>query len=243
MRIIMTTIMAISLLLSCNNKSQNAGETANYLTFQTAQKAKDYQSAVSALTAMATNDTAKYPWVYDSLALYHYFYLNIPGLLKNPYTALHYCEKGLSMNNNNYFLKELQAKLMLTQGKDSAALDIFEALWKKTGDYTYLWNKTSALFLRENIKPAMDIIDSVVNSKNADSKTVRFLNPDMGIRETVNAKAAFLYFLALVKGEENNILGAGEYLQECLKLDPNFVHAKTAIYELQKKAIQGGGRR
>jgi tetratricopeptide (TPR) repeat protein len=239
----MTTIIGISLLLSCKNKTKETAETANYLTFQTAQKAKDYQTAVSALTAMAATDTAKYPWVYDSLALYHYFYLNIPGLLKNPYTALHYCESGLTLNSNNDFLKELQAKLMLTQGKDSAALASFEALWKKTGDYTYLWNKASVLLFTDNIKPALNIIDSVINSKESETKTVRFINPEMGIRETVKAKAAFLYFMALIKGEENNILGAGEYLQECLKIDPNFLHAKSAVYELQKKAMQGSGRR
>jgi hypothetical protein len=48
---------------------------------------------------------------------------------------------------------------------------------------------------------------------------------------------------ARLKLEENNLLASGEYLQECLKIDPNFVHAKSAIYEIQKKATQGGERR
>jgi tetratricopeptide (TPR) repeat protein len=241
-RTIMTTVIGISLLLACKNKSDNTTESSAYLTFQTAQKAKDYQTAVSALTAMAAVDSAKYPWVYDSLALYHYFYLNIPGLLKNPYTALHYCEAGINLNKNNDFLKELQGKLMLTQGKDSAALTIFDGLWNKTHDYTYLWNKTFVLFFTNSGKTALGIIDSVVNSKDADTKTVRFINPEMGIRETVKAKSAFLYFLAKLKVEENKILEAGEYLQECLKIDPGFLHAKSAIFELQKLSQQGGSR-
>lgn len=243
MRTIMTIIIGISLLLACKNKSREENDTVNYLTFQTAQKAKDYQTAVAALTAMAATDTAKYPWVYDSLALYHYFYLNIPGLLKNPYTALHYCETGLTANKNNDFLKEMQARLWLIEQKDSLALLSFDNLWKKTSDYTHLWSRALILLYTGKVQKGVEIIDEALKSQDIDKKTVRFINPDMGVRETVNAKAAFLYLNARLKLEENNLLASGEYLQECLKIDPNFVHAKSAVYEIQKKASQGGDRR
>ena len=108
MRYIMTILAGISLLFACNQSSKK--DTPNYKLFVSARAAQDYQTAITALSMMTTEDSAQYPWAVDSLAFYHFFYLNIPGLVKNPATALHYCDKGLASNPNNEFLTELKGE-------------------------------------------------------------------------------------------------------------------------------------
>ena len=239
MRYIMTAFLAITLLLACKNSGNNQ-ETANYRLFSSARAAQDYQTAITALSMMSSEDSAQYPWATDSLAFYHFFYLNIPGLVKNPTTALHYCEKGLSANANNDFLKELKGKLLLSQGKDSAAMDIFSGLWNKNKDYTYLWEMTFLNLAAGNFAYCDSMVEQVINTPDAAQKKVRFTHPEVALQESVDARASFLFFRALIKNNEGKFLESAEILSKCLQFDPNFYLAKKGIYELQQNAANKG---
>lgn len=234
MRYIMTAFTAISLLVACNNPGNT--DTRNYRLYTHARAAQDYQTAVTALSLMATEDSAKYPWALDSLAFYHFFYMNIPGLVKNPATSLHYCEKGLATNPDNDFLRELKGKLLLGQGNDSAAMEIFSSLWNKNKDYTYLWEMTFLNLATGNFSYCDSVVKTVLSQPDAATKKVRMTHPEVAMQETVDARAAFLFFDALVKNNKGDFLGAAETLNQCLKFSPNFYLAKKGIYEMQQNA-------
>jgi predicted Zn-dependent protease len=238
MRYIMTVFLTVSLLSACNNLQKK--ETRNHRLFTSARAAQDYQTAITALSLMATEDSAQYPWAIDSLAFYHFFYLNIPGLVKNPSTALHYCDKGLASNPDNEFLKELKGKLLLSQGNDSLAMELFSALWSKNKDYTYLWEMTFINLAKGNALYCDSIARMVVNSPDAASKKVRFTHPEVALQESVDARAAFLFFDALLKNNQGNFIGAAEILGKCLDYAPNFYLAKKGIYEMQQNASGKG---
>lgn len=234
MRYIMTIFTGISLLFACNNSGKK--DTRNYTLFNNARAAQDYQTAITALSMMASEDSAQYPWAIDSLAFYHFFYLNIPGLVKNPATALHYCDKGLSSNPNNEFLTELKGKLLLNQGKDSAAMVLFNSLWNKNKDYTYLWEMTFLKLATGNFAYCDSVVKTVLSQPESATKKVRLTHPEVAIQESVDARAAFLFFDALIKNNQGNFLAAAETLSKCLEFAPNFYLAKKGIYEMQQNA-------
>jgi len=234
----MTILASISLLLACNNPGSK--ETRNYRLFTGAREAQDYQTAITALSLIATEDSARYPWAIDSLAFYHFFYMNIPGLVKNPTTALHYCEKGLASNPENEFLQELKGKLLLSQGKDSLAMEIFTALWSKNKDYTYLWEITFLNLATGRFDKCDSAIKLVLSQPDAAAKKVRFTHPEVAMQESVDARAAFLFFDALMKNNQGNFIGAAEMLGKCLDYSPNFYLAKKVIYEMRQNAAGKG---
>ena len=234
MRYIMTAFTAISLLFACNNPGSK--DTRNYQLYTQARAAQDYQTAVTALSLMAAEDSAQYPWALDSLAFYHFFYMNIPGLVKNPTTALYYCDRGLAASPNNDFLRELKGKLMLGQGNDSVAMEIFSSLWNKSKDYTYLWEMTFLNLATGNFPYCDSVVKTVLGQPDAATKKVRMTHPEVAIQETVDARAAFLFFDALIKNNQGDFMGAAETLNQCLKYAPNFYLAKKGIYEMQQNA-------
>jgi tetratricopeptide (TPR) repeat protein len=238
MRTIMTILASISLLFACNNSAKK--ETRNYRMFAGARAAQDYQTAITALSMMATEDSAQYPWAIDSLAFYHFFYMNIPGLVKNPSTSLHYCDKGLASNPENAFLTELKGKLLLSQGKDSMAMALFTALWNKNKDYTYLWEITFLNMATGKFNICDSTIKMVLSQPDAATKKVRFTHPEVPLQESIDARAAFLFFDALMKNNQGNFIGAAETLSKCLEYSPNFYLAKKGIYEMQQNATGKG---
>ncbi|MBM3920794.1 MAG: hypothetical protein FJ347_06155 [Sphingomonadales bacterium] len=238
MRYNVTILAGISLLFACNNSGKK--DSVNYGLFTNARAAQDYQTAITALSMMATEDSATYPWAIDSLAFYHFFYLNIPGLVKNPSTALHYCDKGLASNPENAFLTELKGKLLLNQGKDSAAMLLFTSLWNKNKDYTYLWEITFLNMATGKFNLCDSTIRMVLSQPDATTKKVRFTHPEVAMQESIEARAAFLFFDALMKNNKGNFIGAAETLSKCLEFSPDFYLAKKGIYEMQQNAAGKG---
>ncbi|NBP05090.1 MAG: hypothetical protein EBV15_02555 [Bacteroidetes bacterium] len=239
MRNIMTILAGISLLFACNNSDKK--HTQNYRLFATAREAQDYQTAITALTLMSAEDSARYPWAIDSLAFYHFFYMNIPGFVKNPVTAIHYCDKGISANPENDFLKELKGKLLISQGKDTQALELFTSLWNKNKDYTYLWEMTFINLAKGKFAECDSVLKMVLSQPEAATKKVRLTHPEVALQENVDARAAFLFFDALIKNNQGNFIGAAETLSKCLEFAPTFYLAKKGIYEMQQNAAAGKG--
>jgi hypothetical protein len=239
MRYILTLIAASGLLVACKNSSKSSDQSVKF--FKTARTAQDFPTAITALTMIAAQDSAANPWVYDSLAFYHYFYNNIPGMVKNPATALHFCNEGLKLNTNNDFLTELKGKLVLNMGKDTQALELFTGLWNKTKDYTYLWEMTFIELARGNNRFADSMI-KMVSASNTQVATqkVRFTHIDVPMTESVDPRAAFLFFRALMKNNENKFNESAEILKQSLQIAPDFYLARKGMYELQQ-AMSGKG--
>ena len=123
----------VAFFASCNN---HQNESTFKKSYEFAQKAQDHATSAQILTQWLANDSTIGKWAYDSLALYHYFYAVNPSAVRNPYTAMFFVDKGLSLNNNNEYLKEIKGKLLLEQGKDTLSYNMFFDLWKATQNYT-----------------------------------------------------------------------------------------------------------
>ncbi|MCC7296782.1 MAG: hypothetical protein IT244_00505, partial [Bacteroidia bacterium] len=113
-----------------------------YSLYRTAVKTADYPQASASLQKLLLLDSSQAYWAYDSLAIYHYMYLIVPGSTKRSPAAQYFVDKGLSINPKNDYLMEMKGKLLIEGGNDTAAYRIFNNLWNKTGDFTYLWNMT-----------------------------------------------------------------------------------------------------
>jgi hypothetical protein len=85
------------------------------------------------------------------------------------------------------------------------------------------------------------MITAVLGNPETESKTVRLEFPQERVRETVPAKAAFMYLRASFKLEKNQAREAAALLQETLKIAPEFYGAKRLMYMMQQQQ-QGGSR-
>lgn len=236
--LLMTAVLVISLPESCVNKGKKS-TIPELKAYRMAVSAQDYPTAAAILTNIAAADSAGNPWVYDSLAFYHYFYLFQPGVVRNTHTAKYYANHGLTLNPNNEFLIELIAKLNLEEQKDTLAYAAFESLWKKTGDYTYWWDMAFIqVYARGDTKYADTMIQIALTAPESENKTVRLEHIQERVREKVSARAAFHYLRAtmfMVKKDPNM---AAQALVEALKLSPEFYVAKRSLYELQRGNAQ-----
>lgn len=234
----LTIVLVTLLLCSCVEKKQNQGSSTEK-AYQIAQKAQDYQNASTLLIQLAAEDSAGKPWVYDSLAYYHYFYLITPGVVRNTHTARYYCDLGLGLNPENYFLSEIKAKMDLEDQKVEEAQAAFSKLFSKTKDYTYLWILTYIKATEpKGLEPADSTITAVLADPEAEKKMVRLEFPQERITEKIPVKTAFTYLRASFLLEQNKLMEGAKLLEECLKMTPEFYGAKRLIYMMQ----QGGGR-
>lgn len=223
----------------CTEKGKES-DSISVKSYEIARLAQDYHAAASHLTEMAALDSSGKPWVYDSLAFYHYFYLVTPGVVRNTHTAKFYAQKGLDINPSNHFLMEIKAKLDLEDQKVEIAQASFDKLWKTTNDYTYLWILSYIEAMRQDgLKTADSVCQAVLSNPAAEKKTVRLEFPQERVQETVQARAAFLYLRASFFLDRKNSNGAAELLKEAMKLEPNFYGASRLIYMMQ----QGGQAR
>lgn len=243
MKFSMKVVLTLTILLSvwlpygCKEKSKSDA-TYELKAYRQAREAQDFQAAANMLLQIASKDSAGYPWVYDSLTLYHFLYLTQPNVVRNPATPKYYAEKGLKINPNNEFLLELKAKLLLEEQKDTASYVIIKGLWDKTGDYTYLWEMTVIELLRNRVNVVDSMVNGVIGTEVASSKTVRITDQ---IQQTVNAKAAFMYIKAMIYNAKQDFKNTAETLQACLKISPDFLLAQKGLYQLQQ-SLSGGAQ-
>ena len=235
------TLAAIAMLpVSCTQKGGEKRNAAIIASYETAQKAQDYQTACAFLVQLAAEDSASNKWAYDSLAFYHYFYLFTPGTVRNTHTGKYYAQKGLDLNPANDFLQEIKAKLELEEQKVGSAEATFQNLWRKTNDYTYWWILSFIeAHAKGNLKKADSMITMAITEPAAKGKTVRMEHIQERIRETVSAKAAFLYLKATLLMVNKDLTGSAQLLNEALKESPDFYAAKRSIYDM----TQGGPAR
>jgi hypothetical protein len=225
----------VTFFASCNN---HQNESTFKKSYEFAQKAQDHATSAQILTQWLANDSTIGKWAYDSLALYHYFYAVNPSAVRNPSTAMFFVDRGLSLNNNNEYLKEIKGKLLLEQGKDTLSYNMFFELWKNTQNYTYYWDMAFIETARGKIAVVDSMIQQIMKAPDNMEKKVRLAHLEAQIQEEVPAKAAFLYLNSLLQNSRHDILGAAQSLQEALKISPKFYAAQRTIVELQRAEAQ-----
>jgi tetratricopeptide (TPR) repeat protein len=223
-------------IYSCNSSTHQSDSFKT--SFELAQKSGDHNSSTVILTQWLANDSSIQKWALDSLCFYHYFYNLNPTAVRSTRTPMYYCEKGLEQNANNIFLKDIKAKLLLEQGKDTPAYALFEGMYKETQNYSYLWDMAFINLARGKYKEVEITSNLVIADSKSIDKKVRMEHIQAQIIQEIPARAAFLYMKALLKNGQRDVMGAAELLQDALKIAPDFYAAKRSIVELQQMAMQ-----
>ena len=202
---------------------------------------REMKSATQFLQLIITEEPSAYPWAYDSLAFYHYFYGNPMDLARSTSLVNYMIDKGISLNKNNLFLREMKARIQLVEQDDTAAVEAFRQLFRETGDYTYRWYELYIEVARGNIKTAEPAIMQVLKADVPITKKVRLHHLQEQIQENLAVKPSFLYLKALVQQIKQQYQPMANTLKEALKADPNFYLAAKTLQEL-RQASQGAIR-
>ncbi len=208
--------------------------TREYKIYKQALAAFDYSLAAAQLSRLTEIDSSNRKIYYDSLALYHYFYLMTPGIPRSTDAALFYTQKGLQLNPKNMFLLEILGKLKMESGNDTGAFAIFNSLYEQTGDYTYLYHMVVAkATIAQNFKYADSVINLVIKRPESEVKEVRIEFPELKSISKVSAKAVFLYLRAQMQVQlQNNRAQAIKTIKQVLAIAPNFIPAKLFLQQL-----------
>lgn len=202
---------------------------------------REIKTATFCLQLLITEEPAKYPWAYDSLAFYHYFYGNPLDLARSTSLVNYMIDKGLSINKNNLYLREMKARILLIEQNDTGAIEQFKALFKETGDYTYRWYELYIEIARGNAKNAEAAIQQVLKSDIPVTRKVRLHHLQEQIQENIAVKPSFLYLKGLIQQVKQQYQPMANTLKDALKADPNFYLAAKTLQEL-RQASQGAIR-
>lgn len=234
---LVTLIAGIS---ACTQKTNSSEKS-----YRMAVAAGDYRTAGNALVLWLNQDSSIQNWAYDSLAYIHYFHLGGSGeQVRNPKTPLYYAEAGLKQNAKSTFLREIKAKLLLEQGKDTASMVMLRDLYDETKDQTYWWDMCFVEMARGNVMGCDSMVTLALADPKVADKKVRMEHIAAGVAETVNAKAAFIYLQALMLRGAGDVMASANALEAALKEDKDFYAAKQSILDLQRMYAQQqrGGR-
>ncbi len=226
-------LMAIMGLSACTNKQSDSNEQLK-ATYQLALEAQDRETVISTLTHWVAQDSTVESWVLDTLAYYHYFYKVIPGMVRSSNTPMFYTNKGLLNNPKSLFLRDIKAKLLLEEGKDTAAFDMFQVMWEETKDPTYYWDLTWIQIARGRMSEADSMISVAMSNTELKDKKVAMEHIQAQLTERVATEAAFLFLKYQLAVANRNIMEGAEYLQKALEIEPNFYAARRSIMDLQR---------
>lgn len=223
---------------ACNQKTSSLEKA-----YKMGLQAGDYHAASNALVLWLNQDSSIQKWAYDSLAYMHYFHLGGNNeQVRNPKTPLYYAEAGLKQNTKNTFLREIKAKLLLEQGKDTASMVMFRDLYDETKDQTYWWDMCFVEMARGNVMGCDSMVTLALADPKVSEKKVRMEHIAAGVAESVNAKAAYIYLQALMLRGAGDIMASANALEAALKEDKNFYAAKQSVLDLQRMYAQQQAR-
>lgn len=236
----LSLVALVAGISACTQKTDSLEKS-----YKMAVAAGDYRAAGNALVLWLNQDSSIQNWAYDSLAYIHYFHLGGSGeQVRNPKTPLYYAEAGLKQNAKSTFLREIKAKLLLEQGKDTASMVMLRDLYDETKDQTYWWDMCFVEMARGNVMGCDSMVTLALADPKVADKKVRMEHIAAGVAETVNAKAAFIYLQALMLRGAGDVMASANALEAALKEDKDFYAAKQSILDLQRMYAQQqrGGR-
>lgn len=225
---------------SLRQKQQWKSQYVSHLIdgYEKAVLLREIKTAALSLQLLITEEPAAYPWAYDSLAFYHYFYGNPLELARSTSLVNYMIDKGLSLNRKNLYLRELKARILLIEQDDTGAVEAFRQLYNETGDFTYRWYELYIEIARGNTKNAEASIQQVLKSDIPATQKVRLHHLQEQIQENLGIKPSFLYLKALIQQVKQQYQPMANTLKDALKADPNFYLAAKTLQEL-RQASQG----
>lgn len=206
--------------------------------YEKAAYVQDIPTARTSLQMLLTLSPDMNTWAYDSLAFYHYFHSNPQDLARSTFSVNYYLREGLKLDSSNLFLQELKARVLLIEQNDTGSYSLFNKLYNKTGDYTYLWYMAYIEAARGNIKTLEKSVNKVLSSDILPTKKVRLDHLPEHLRESVPVKPAFLYLKSVIYQSKGQYQQMANTLKESLKLYPDFYLSNKTLAEL-RQASQG----
>jgi hypothetical protein len=230
----LSLVALVAGISACTQKTDSLEKS-----FKMAVAAGDYRAAGNALVLWVNQDSSIQTWAYDSLAYIHYFHLGGSGeQVRNTNTPLFYAEAGLKRNPKNTFLREIKAKLLLEQGKDTASMVMLRDLYDETKDQTYWWDMCFVEMARGNVMGCDSMVTLALADPKVSEKKVRMEHIAAGVTESVSAKAAYIYLQALMLRSAGDVMASANALEAALKEDKNFYAAKQSVLDLQRMYAQ-----
>ncbi|MEY3983350.1 MAG: hypothetical protein RL160_907 [Bacteroidota bacterium] len=231
--ILLFSMMAIAASSCQQAPSKQNNASHEVAVFEHARKVGDRGTCITALHRIAVLDSSA-TWVNDSLAYYYYFYT------QNPKAADYYVDRSLKLKPEDIGMNELKAKVDIQQQKDSAGIARFEQLWKRTKDYTYLYNIAATHILTGRVVKADSMVVSLLQLNPIPGGNVRIEVAEANIQQQIPVEAAFTYlksYLVLMNGERALAM---KMIDRCLELKPDFMLAQDMKMNMNRQAGQGG---
>jgi tetratricopeptide (TPR) repeat protein len=221
------------IFVSCVKKSTNTSSAASEIrVFENARKAADIGTSITALHRIIVLDSSE-TWAIDSLAWYYYFFT------QNVEASEIYNTLALKNKPDDIGMNEIKAKILIQKRKDTAGIALFEKLWQRTKDYTFLYNISATHILTGRVQLADSLVTSILALNPIPQGNVRIEVAEARSRQQIPVDAAFLYLKSYLMFLGNERQQAIQLVQRCLEIKPDFILAQDMLENLTQPRQQG----
>jgi tetratricopeptide (TPR) repeat protein len=229
-------VLLTVIFISCQPKqSEISAAKVEIQVFENARKAHDMGTCIAALhRIMVLDSTAN--WAADSLAWYYYFFT------QNVDAAEIYNKIALKRTPDDIGMNEIRAKIEIQKRNDSLGIALFEQLWNRTKDYTFLYNISATHILTGRLNEADSMVTEILSLNPKPVGSVRIEVSEVRSRQEVPVEAAFIYlksYLMYMGGNRNEAI---KLIRRCLEIKPDYLLAQD-MYENLTQPQQGGPMR
>jgi tetratricopeptide (TPR) repeat protein len=236
-RIVGKTIICVLvtlIIVSCGRKESGNNPAASEISvFENARKAADIGTSITALHRIIVLDSTE-TWAVDSLAWYYYFFT------QNVDAADIYNTLALKNKPDDIGMNEIRAKILIQKRQDTSGIELFEKLWQRTKDYTFLYNISATHILTGRVQLADSMVTSILALNPIPQGNVRIEVAEARSRQQIPVDAAFLYLKSYLMFLGNERQQAVQIVQRCLEIKPDFILARDMLENLtQPRQPQG----
>lgn len=222
------------IIVSCGSKGSDKNPAASEIAvFENARKAADMGTSITALHRIIVLDSTA-AWAVDSLAWYYYFFT------QNVDAAEIYNNKALKNKPDDIGMNEIRAKILIQKRQDTNGIMLFEQLWQRTKDYTFLYNISATHILTGRVERADSMVTSILSLNPIPQGNVRIEVAEARSRQQIPVDAAFLYLKSYLMFLGNERQQAIQLVRRCLEIKPDFILAQDMLENLSQPRQQQG---
>ena len=243
----MTFIGVIMLLSNCKNSAKEQ-EQVLLKGYALSQAASDYKTTTTLLTQLVALDSIQYAWAVDTLAYYHFINAKFNSDAAELSAASFFVKRGLEQNPDNLMLNILQSDVQLLGRKDTAAIKTLEKAYGKTKSEVYKYFLAQAYATSGRIELSDSMINEGLNGSDSLITKISIQNEINRGWQSVSKKAAYLFLKANYvfsyefKGDEKSAIKGLSLMNDCLRIEPDFVMSQAYLFQVSQKLQEMGFR-
>lgn len=215
------------------DKPQSPAADIEVSIYHSAMKYGDYDAARFALYALLAKHPENISYL-DSLTRIYFMTGNWAQCIL---TGNEYMTK----DTGNAGVMELIAIANSNLSRNKDALDIYERLYRKTGDLYHGYQVAVHQYIMQRYGECAQMIDIIVND-TASAKELININADEGQSQQVPIRASALNLRGVMLKEINMPEKARENFEAALKIAPDFILAKNNIEQMKKEKEKEPGK-